>query len=149
MTTTYPAAIDEMFNLFKATLAATLASVGINPGDVVVRYFGRDLETVPPVNKFMVEVSQLTSTDRQTGFGVSTRLYTATGTLYMKVFAPQVGANNYRKGQQLADGLKKGFRPRQTAGSVWYRQARVQELLPEKGAYRFNVSADYTYDERQ
>lgn len=148
MTTTYVDAVNEMYELFKVTLAAAVPSVGITPMPVV-RYFGRDTETAPPVNKFMIEVSQLNSTDGQTGFGVATRLFTATGTLYMKVFAPQVGPNNYNRGQLLADALKKGFRPRQTAGKVWYRQARVQELLPEKGCYRFNVMVNYSYDERQ
>lgn len=147
MTTTRIDAINEIYSLFKTTLAAGAASVGIALPEV--RYMGRDKETVPPVDKFFVEVSQLTNNERMSAFGIGTRLYTVRGTLYLKLFVPQAGPNNYVKGSKLADELKKGFRPRQTTDSVWYREARVQELMPEKGAYRFNVVVDYTYDERQ
>ena len=146
MSTTYTAAIDAMFSRAKAAIDANKSIVG---NDVVVRYIGRDEETVPPVSKFMVEVQSFGSNNRQTGFGVSKLKYTATGTLYLRLFAPQAGANNYRKGQLFADALKNSFRGKLIAGAVWYRNARVQELSPEKGAYRFNVLVDYTYDELQ
>lgn len=143
--TDYVAAIDEMFNRAKTGVASVAAVVGI--ATPWVRYFGRDAETVPPASKFGVEVSQVTATSRQTAFGVAARRYTTTGTLYIKVFAPQAGANGYEIGRRWADGIKNTFRSGQTTAKVWYRNARVQELLPEKGAYRFNVAIDYIYDE--
>ena len=147
MSITYTAAIDLMFGRSKAAIDANKSIVG-NP-DPVVRYIGRDEETVPPAGRYLVEVQSFGSGNRQSGFGVTKLMYTATGTLYLRIFAPQAGANNYRKGQLFADALKNSFRGKLITGAVWYRNARVQELPPEKGAYRFNVLVDYTYDELQ
>jgi hypothetical protein len=147
MSTTYISAVNEMYAKFEAAITAEApAIVGSVPE---YRFYGRDKNTVPPVSGFFVEVSQTTNTDRQTGFGVSSRKFTTQGVLYMRIFAPKTGANNFEKGRKLADALKKRFRVATPGARVWYRAARVQELPEEKGAYRLNVAVDYVYDEIQ
>lgn len=147
MSTNYTAAVDEMYTLVKDAIAASAVSVGTGPVDV--RYLGRDKETIKAVTSFAAEVSQVGQNNNLRGFGVSDRLYTQTGELRIKLLAPQAGANTFRKGQLFADQLKRAFRVRKVVSNVWYRNARVIEMMPERGAYRFDVAVNYSYDERQ
>jgi hypothetical protein len=82
------------------------------------------------------------------GFGVKDRLFTTTGNLYAKLFIPQQLQNALAKGETLAKEIAKAYRAKRMVGSVWYREVRIQELPMDKGAYRLNVIANYTYDER-
>lgn len=145
--TDYVAAVNEMYGKAKTAALAAAAVVGI--ASPVIRYVGRDKETVPPASSYGVEVSQVNATDRQTAFGVTKRRYTTTGTLYLRVFAPQAGINTFELGRKWSDGMKKAFRVALPGATVWYRNARVSEVAPEHGAYRFNVAVDYVYDEIQ
>lgn len=147
MSTTYVDAINEMYKLVATTIAAASSSVGTGPVDV--RYLGRDLNTVGDVTKFMAEVSQIGRDNNLRGFGVSDRLYTQTGDLRVKVYAPKAVANNFNKARLFSDAIKNAFRERKVVASVWYRNARVIEMMPERGAYRFDVAVAYSYDERQ
>ena len=147
MSTTYAAAIDEMYSVVKTAAVAAASSVGIAGLDV--RYLGRDKEVPPVVTNYLMEVSQVGTNNRQAAFGVSSRLFTQTGGLRLRVYAPQASQNSFRKGQLFADAMKNAFRVRKVVADVWYRNARVVEMMPERGAYRFDVAVDYSYDERQ
>ena len=145
--TDYVSAVNEMYGKAKDAAVTSAALVGI--ASPVIRYVGRDRETVPPASSFGVEISQVNATDRQTAFGIVKRRYTTTGTLYMRVFVPQAGINTFENGRKWSDGMKKAFRVATPGATVWYRNARVSEISPEHGAYRFNVAVDYVYDEIQ
>lgn len=147
MATTTPLALDAMNGRVQTTIATKApAIVGIVPA---IHFLGRQLQSVPKPDQFYLEVHNIAGNAGQSGFGVASRLFTLTGTLYAKVFAPMARANSHRNGLLLADELKKSFREREQGGIVWYRNARVVELMPERGFYRFNFQVDYTYDERQ
>lgn len=148
-------ALDQMYELTKQSIIAGAAAAGIPPNNYVIRFYGRDEVKPPDASKFQIEVSNVISTSRQTSLGTvrtsradKARLFTSTGTIYARISAPKSGSNNYRRGQELAAAIQKGYRPAQ-ASSVWYRNARVQELPLEQGSYRFNVMADFSFDERQ
>ncbi len=147
MSTTYPEAVDQMYGRIKTQIDTNaLPIVGIVPE---VRYLGRAKPDIPPPDKMYLEVNVITNTSRQSGFGVTKRLYTTTGTLYAKLFAPMATPNNFRLAMLLADMLKKSFEIKELSASVWYRNARIVELIPERGFYRFNLTVDYNYDERR
>lgn len=146
MTTTYSGAKGEIFERLKSVVTASAPGiVGSIPN---IRYIGHDEVSVPPVNQFFIEASLQTVSERQSGFGVETRLYTTRGNLFVKLFCPTTLPNARSIGERLAQAIKEGYRPRNSTGSVWYREARIQELPIDKGAYRLNVIATYTYDER-
>lgn len=146
--TDYISAVNEMYG--KAKDAATSVATAVGIPSPLIRYFGRDQDSTPwPASKFGVEVSQVGATNRQTAFGIGKRRYTTTGTLYLRVQAPQAGSNGFELGRKWCDGMKKAFRTASPGAKVWYRNARVSELSPERGAYRFNVEIDYVYDELQ
>lgn len=147
MSTTYVDAVNEMYRLVAASIATASGSVGI--GTVDVRYLGRDLNSVGDVTKWMAEVSQIGRDNNLRGFGVSDRLYTQTGDLRVKVYAPKAGVNSFSKARLFSDAIKNAFRERKVVASIWYRNARVIEMMPERGAYRFDVAVAYSYDERQ
>lgn len=85
------------------------------------------------------------ATGRQSSFGNATarRKFTQTGTLWVQVFAP------------VGDGLVTAYALAQTVvnayrtahGTVWYRNARMQEVGSSGAFEQINVLTDFTYDD--
>lgn len=148
MSTTAFAAYEE---ISAKVLAAVRAHEGLcNTTNMSVVFEGRDDGVVRPASRYFVEVVQIVNTSGLAAFGHADRLYTTTGQLYMKVYAPQVLANAYECGHKFAFALRDSFRgPAIGVNRVWYRRETVVTLPAEKAAHRFNVIVDFTFDERK
>jgi hypothetical protein len=79
----------------------------------------------------------------QRGFGNSSRLYEAKGTLTVQVFAP-IGDGN-KKAYDLAYSVMKAFRDAKT--SVMFRNHRIREVGNSGAFEQINVLIDFSYDD--
>lgn len=147
MTTDYIAAKDQMFALFNAAwkLNAT-AVVGYLPE---VRWQGVPEATLPDQSKYWCRVSKETVIEEQTTFSGDDgkKRYTGTGLLWVQIFGPVSDIEAQHKGELLAVIARNAFRGKTTSGKVWFRNVRIAELPNDESAVRFNVVAEYEYDE--
>lgn len=147
MTTNYVDAIDQMFSLFNSAWnAETMAIVGYVPD---VRWPGVEEPGTPDASKYWARVSQQTVIEEQSTISDDNgkRRYTASGLIFVQLFCPKSEAAAMENGRKLAIIARNSFRGKTTSGKVWFRNARINELAPEESAYRFNVVAEYEYDE--
>lgn len=146
MTTTYPAALDEMFALFRdAWNTGATAIVGYVPE---VRWPGVEEPDKPETKKYWARVSTQTVLERQATFrNGDDKRYTTDGLLFVQIFCPMSDARAMERGRNLAVLARNAFRGEETSSSVWFRNARINELSPDGKAYRFNVVTEYEYDE--
>lgn len=147
MTTDYVAAVDEMFALFDAAFTANApAVVGYMPD---IRWQGINEGTTPDASKYWCRVSQQTVEEEQSTLADKDgkKRYTATGLIFVQLFGPIADVEAFEKGRLLAVIARNVFRGKSTSGKVWFRNARIRELPNEESAVRFNVVAEYEYDE--
>lgn len=152
MTAAYNEARDQIFALFKTAWDANTAA--LTPGAYVpeVRWQGKEVGTKPPSDKHWARIStqsvletQATLSDCVEEPGKSR--YESSGLVFVQVFSPKSQATAYEVGQQLAIVARNAFRGKKTSGQVWFRNVRINNLDPENLFYRFNVVAEYEYDE--
>lgn len=74
---------------------------------------------------------------------MGTKRYTQTGTLWVQVFAP-VG-DGMVTAYGLAQAVVNAYRT--ARGTVWYRNARMQEVGSSGAFEQINVLTDFTYDD--
>lgn len=146
--TNYEDAIDEMFGIFKTAWEANSAAVASYIPEV--RWPGVEEPTTPETSKFWVRVSQQTVDEEQSSLrnGDFVQRYTADGVIFVQLFCPKSDAQSMTNGRKLAIIARNAFRGNATSGKVWFRNARINELPPEEKFYRFNVVAEYEYDEQ-
>lgn len=146
MTTTYPNAIDEMFAALRLPWnAQTTAIVGYVPE---IRWPGVEEPDKPELKKFWARVSTQTVLERQATFRNGTdKRYTTDGLLFVQLFCPMSDKQAMDKGRRLAVVARNAFRGVETSSSIWFRNARINELSPDGKAYRFNIVTEYEYDE--
>lgn len=147
MTTSFAASRDEICSLFwsKWNSAETSAIVGYVP-DV---FWPMLEEDEPDSSKFWARLSIQSENEEQTCFRGSdlTRRYTGSGTIFVQLFCPKSEFGNVNKGRTLAQVAQAAFRGKATQCGIWFRNVRIIELSAENLYYRFNVIADYEYDE--
>ena len=144
---TYEEAIDEIFGIFNAAwLAESAAVAGYIPE---VRWPGVEEPEKPDLAKFWARVSQQTVIEGQSSLrnGDAGQRYTTDGLVFVQIFCPKSDSLGMTNGRKLAIIARNGFRGNATSGQVWFRNARINELPPEENWYRFNVVAEYEYDE--
>lgn len=150
MTTTYVNAIDEMFALFNAAWQNnTSAIVGYVP---TLYWPGIIPEDTPDASKYWGRVSQQTVTEEQSTLSndeglPGSKCFTINGLIFVQLFCPVSDVSAMQTGRLLAVVAKKAFRGKTTSSGVVFRNARINELSPENNAIRFNVVAEYEYDE--
>lgn len=145
--TNYVSAVDQMFALFNvAFLASAPAVVGYVPD---IRWQGINEGTKPDAAKYWCRVSQQTVIEEQTTLAGSDgkKRYTASGLVFVQLFCPIADVEASPKGRLLAVIARNAFRGKTTSGKVWFRNVRINELSNEESAVRFNVVAEYEYDE--
>ena len=141
----YEDAVSEMFAQFNNKWESEASGiVGYTPD---VRWPGVSEGDVP-VNKFWCRVSQQTVDEYQTGLsnGENNR-YTTIGLIFVQLFCPRTVDSSYWNGRKLAKIARNAFRGHTTENKVWFRNARINELDPENAFYRFNIIAEYEYDQ--
>lgn len=151
MTVDYSAARDEMFALFKTAWDASSSTVaGYVPE---VRYQGRELPTKPSATKHWCRISTQNVIDRQITLSdcveeSGKKRYESAGLVFVQLFAPKSVATADEQGRKLAEVAKKAFRGKTTPGAIWFKNVRINDnIADEDGFYRFNVVAEYEYDE--
>lgn len=149
MTVEYDAAIDEMYALFNlAWLANSAAIAGYVPE---VRWPNIEEPSKPDGSKFWARVSSQTVGEPQGGMGACEtpyeKRYEAYGLLFVQIFCPKENARSMELGRLLAKLARNAYRGKSTPGGVWFRNVRIQELADEAMFHRFNVVAEYEYDE--
>ncbi len=147
MTATFDQAKDQIFKLFyDAWKANTTAIVGYVPE---VRWVGVEKPERPDASKYWVRVSKQVVGEEQTTLsdGVTKR-FTAYGIVFVQLFCPKSEAKETKHGEKLAVVARNAFRGKTTPGKVVFRNARINDgLAPEEQYYRFNIVAEFEYDD--
>ncbi len=145
MTTNYVSAVDQMFALFNAAFTANSSWVA---GYVPAVYWqGVGEPAAPDASKYWCRASQQSVLEYQATLRNGTVKYTTEGLIFIQLFCPISDVAAMKKGRQLAVIARNAFRGKTTSGKVWFRNVRINELPKETSAYRFNVVAEYEYDE--
>ena len=146
----YAQAMDEIRRRFYEdwTAKASLI-VGYTP-EVTFANVGK--KETPQSNVYWARFSTQTVTDEQATLsnceGTPNQFkYTAEGLIFVQLFLPKDDLQANEKGEKLAVIARNAFRKKSTAGGVWFKNARIQEQPQEELFYRFNVVAEYSYDE--
>lgn len=125
------------------------AIVGYTP-DVYWKNTEKDF--VPPRDKYWCRFSTQTVIEGQdtlsTCVGEPGKLrYEAQGLVIIQLFCPKSDIQADEKGSKLAEIARDAFRGKNING-VWFRNARINDgLTPEDLYYRFNVVAEFIYNE--
>lgn len=117
-----------------------------------IRWQGVEEGALPGTDKFWMRVSTNNVTTNQVGHrtvepGVSDVVYRTVGFIVLQIFAPMKGADSYAKGELLSELGQAMFMARETPGSVWFRNPRIREIDNDGTWYRWNVIADYQFDQ--
>lgn len=148
MTTNYSGATDEICGAFwQAWNAAETSSlVGYVPD---VRWPLVEEPETPDASKYWARLSIQTVFEEQTALAGNDgkRRYTASGLVFVQIFCPKSVSNSGEIGRKLAEIARNAYRGKDTPNKVWFRNVRINELSPENLFYRFNVVAEFEYDE--
>lgn len=150
MITSHNDARNQMNALFKtAWQANTIAVAGYVPD---VQWEGVQPRDVPDASKHWARMSIQTVFEEQTTLSncegaPGKKRYTASGLIFVQLFCPKSIVDGYSVGGDLADVAKNAFRGKTTSGKIWFRNVRINPLDPEDLYYRFNVVAEFEYDE--
>lgn len=146
----YPDAIDELYAKFVAAWnAQSAAVVGYVPQ---IFFQGVQPETPPDSSKYWCRVSHDIVIESQTSLSTcegapGQRRYTAQGLLFVQLFGPKEDAQAFEFLQKLAIIGRNAYRGKTTPGHIWFRNVRVKPLPDEELYKRFNVIAEFEYDE--
>lgn len=151
MSTTYSNAVDEINAVFwqNWNTAETLAIVGYVP-EVRWQYV-QEPET-PDGSKFWARVSVQTVLESQATFSNDAakpwqKRYTSSGLVFVQIFCPKSNQLSGEIGRKISEIARNSFRGALTPSNVWFKNARISEAAPEELFYRFNVVAEFEYDE--
>lgn len=146
----YEQAIDEMFALFKAKWDAESAAVaGYVPE---IRWDGVPEAGTPDKSKFWARVSTQEIRENQDTLSdcvgePGKKRYLASGLIFVQIFSPLSIASSKHKGRILARIARNAFRGKTTAGGIWFRNARINNLAADDNWNRFNAVAEYEFNE--
>lgn len=151
---TYTEAIDAIFTKFRSTWidGRVLALLGY---DTETRWPGILKENAPVSNRFWVRVSQQTVLERQQTLSSceglpGKRRFRTHGLVMIQLFCPRSVERSVELGRKLAIIARDAFRGKTAGvnGDIWFYRARIQDNIPpEQEVNRFNVVAEYEYDE--
>jgi len=147
MPATYEEAIDQMSAFFKVAWDAnTTAIVGYVPE---VFWPGVEKENAPDVAKYWARFTQEGVNEEQTTLtgDAGCQRFTPEGLIVIQVFCPKLDSVSMENGRKLATVGKEAYRGKKTSGGIWFRNVKIKELTPEAKWNRFNVIAEYEYDE--
>lgn len=149
MTISQPTARKEIFALVAAGWEAAEDIVDYAPE---VRYQGVEEAELPGSNLYWMRASTQNVMTTQVGHsmpedGVSEVVYRTVGFVTLQVFAPMNIRGSYEKGELLSTLGQRMFMASETPGAVWFRNPRIRELNNDGTWYRWNVIADYQFDQ--
>jgi len=147
MTTNLSGAIDEIATLFNSNvLSNSTAIIGYVPE---IEWPGIDTGVCKDGSKFWLKFStNNVFTEQETlceNIVINgSRRYNSQGFVSFQIFAPK-RKDSYQKALSFSQMLQIVFR--KSLPNVILRNSRIVELPPENGIVRFNVFADYEFDE--
>lgn len=150
MTIEYVGAIDDIYGAFLTAWNANSAAIaGYVP---TVYYQGVQPDSPPDSSKIWCRISHDIVLEQQTTLSncegaPNQKRYTTTGLVFVQVFGPKEDAEVWLKMQKLAKVARNAYRGKSTPGRVWFRNARIKPLADEELYKRFNVIAEFEYDE--
>lgn len=149
MSLTYSEATDAIFNRFRSKwLTDTPTIVGNVP---TIVWQGVEPPRGLPIDDYWCRLSIQTVLEQQGALNAvanpNNRLYTVKGVLFVQLFCPMAKADAMQKGRELAMVARNAFRGYDVPGEVWFTNVTINELKPEDTMYRFNVAADFTYND--
>lgn len=148
MTTTFSGAADEICSTFwqSFNVAEVSSLVGYIPD---VRWPMVEEPGEPDSSKYWARLSVQTVFEEQTAIAGNDlkRRYTASGLVFVQLFCPKSVSDSGEVGRKLAELARAAFRGKSSPNNVWFRNVRINELSPENLFHRFNVVAEFEYDE--
>lgn len=152
MSTSPQQARKEIFALIAAEWAAKAPAIVAPLAVPELRYQGVEKAALPGATKFWARASTQLATTRQAAFamaglGATVPVYDTEGVVFIQVFAPMKEPGSYAKGELLAELGQCMFMAAETASGVWFRNPRINELVPDGTWYRWNVIADFRFNQ--
>jgi hypothetical protein len=125
----------------------------VGSGTPKLRFQGDELGDKPKATEYWARASTQHVTTRQSahqmpaeGEGGSDVVYETHGVVFVQVFAPmKPGA--WAKGELLAIMCQGIFMASETPSGVWFRNPRFNELENDGTWYRWNVIADFQFNQ--
>lgn len=138
---------DEIYGLVTTAFNAWLADAGET---CELRYQGRAkaTKTLPLFVHFSMQ--QVLSTLKafvQTEDRNDKKVYETSGLFFAQVNVGMAEQDSFRRGDLIATALRDMVRDVDTPSGVSLRNARFNELPSDTQSYRWNVIAEYEYDE--
>lgn len=118
-----------------------------------IRWQGIEEGALPGASKFWMRAQTTTVTTRQSGHmstdepDASPVVFTNYGFITLQLFAPMKSKDSWSKGELLSELGQRMFMASETAGGIWFRNPRIRELNNDGTWYRWNVIADYQFDQ--
>lgn len=143
-------AIDEIFARFNvAWLTVSPSILAYVP---TVYWQGKEEPAKPDYLKYFARVSQQTVLETQRTLSTECGLpgqkrFGIDGLLFIQIFCPKTDAKAWGIGRQLATIARNAYRGNRAGDTIVYRRPRIKELDSELECLRYNVIAEYEYDE--
>lgn len=155
MSATYDVANDAMKSIVDSAwtngAAAIIASATVSY--IPVLYFqGIEPQIGPNSDQYWARWSRQSISAHQTTLrdGVNGKRYSDEGLIFVQVYAPMEIATASQKGEQLAMLIRESMRSLGSANNphaIVFTNLRINELAPDNKSYRWNVVAEYKYDD--
>jgi len=147
MTTNIEGAINELRTLFYSNW---LSKTAVIAGYVPKVYF-QDVEDseIPDISKYYVRFSTKKAGSEQSTLSENvvtngSRRFETYGIVFIQLFCPKL-SNAGVNGLKLAMLAQEIFR--NATANVTLKNASIKDLPPEDGAIRYNITAEYEFDE--
>jgi hypothetical protein len=146
VTTDYSGAADQINGAaFAAWKLATFAVVGSVQKMFFQGVVKQGVAEVGAADEYWARVAL--QTVNQGSIGPGSRRHCAVGLVFVQMFFPLSKPDAWPKGKQIATRVKNALSVRSSAGTVWFRNPRINELAPDGDHHRLNVVAEFEYDE--
>lgn len=152
MTTTYTAAIDEMYGLVYDVIQNEITpEIGYEP---LTFWQYTEKHGKPSRNKYWLRVSSQIVIESQETLSTACgdagqKRYNTAGLLFIELYLPKAVGNSGAIGRLLGTMLRDKFRKAVSGASgIVYRNSRILDGLPSEDLfYRLNVVTEFEYDE--
>lgn len=139
---------DEAYTLVTTKFAEW---VGVTPFDVDVRFQGKvraDRPTDLWVRLSMQQVQSVLSSFVATQDTGDKQQFETSGLIYAQVNAAMTFEDSFAIGDLIATAIRDILRSADTPSGMWFRNARFTEVPDDGEFYKWNVVAEYEYDEQ-
>jgi hypothetical protein len=141
--------INQMFLDFWNSETSLEVELGYMPS---IRWYGNDEGYKPDASKFWIWHSTQSVFEEQATLNTCTgkpgeKRYNCAGLVIVQIFCPKSETNAKYKGAAIAQVCKNAYRGKHSPNKIWFRNVRILDISDETLYYRFNVIAEYEYDE--